>query len=191
MKKTTWLAPLALIAAPMVAHASLLGSSVTSQYYYNGGVWNSSGSPISFVANGSNQEVFNDGARGFNLKITNSQIIYTVINEVPGSVSNWSPSGTSLSGGGLFIANGNLLTITGVGISNVSLDAATTMTGFKAADLTSNLALGEIAIDWANLPAITGQQVIIDVKSVPEPAMIGLLGLGLAGLGFVRRNRRN
>jgi hypothetical protein len=42
---------------------------------------------------------------------------------------------------------------------------------------------------WDN-PAGGGADVLLDsIASVPEPATLGLLGLGLAGLGFMRRRK--
>jgi PEP-CTERM motif len=42
---------------------------------------------------------------------------------------------------------------------------------------------------WDN-PAGGGEDVLLDsIASVPEPATLGLLGLGLAGLGFMRRRK--
>ncbi len=173
------------------AYAGLLGSDVVSQYYAYGGTYTGLGSPTSFVANGTVQEFFCSGCDltqtiGFNLPVTATQSSYVLVGTGP-----WSPSATSLNSGGLFITNGNLLTFTGVTIMGVTLDAASNVPGFTAANVTFNS--GNIAIDWQNL-GNGGEQVILDVTSsgasVPEPGAWITMLAGFAGIGVLRRFKR-
>jgi hypothetical protein len=170
------------------AYAGLLGSDVVSQYYAYGGAYSGYGSPTSFVANGTVQETFCGacGSIGFNLTVTDTQISYVLFGTGP-----WSPSGTSLNSGGLFITNGNLLTFTGVTIMGVTLDGASNVPGFTAANVTFNS--GNIAIDWQNL-GNGGEQVILDVTSsgasVPEPGAWITMLAGFAGIGVLHRYKR-
>jgi hypothetical protein len=122
--------------------------------------------------------------------VTDTQIDYTML-----SVNGyWSTSGTSLNSGGLFIANGNLLTFTGVTITGVTLDAASNVPGFTSANVTFNS--GNVAVDWAGLTGIPqGSQVILDVtstggSSVPEPAAWITMLAGFAAIA-VRRFRNS
>jgi hypothetical protein len=124
------------------------------------------------------------------LTVTDTQIDYTML-----SVNGyWSTSGTSLNSGGLFIANGNLLTFTGVTITGVTLDAASNVPGFTSANVTFNS--GNVAVDWAGLTGIPqGSQVILDVtstggSSVPEPAAWITMLAGFAAIA-VRRFRNS
>jgi hypothetical protein len=172
------------------AYAGLLGSSVVSQYYAYGSTYNGVGSPASFVANGTVQETFCSSTcgEGFTLAVTDTQIDYTMLSPD----GYWSTSATSLNSGGLFIANGNLLSFTGVTITGVTLDAASNVPGFTSANITFNS--GNIAIDWAGFTGIPqGSQVILDVtttgSSVPEPAAWITMLAGFAAIAALRLKR--
>jgi hypothetical protein len=171
------------------AYAGMIGSTVTSQYYVVGGVYNTPESPTTFVANGTIQETFcasGCSTLRFNLTVTNNQIIYALT-----GVGPWSPSVTSLNSGGLFITNGNLLTFSGVTITGVTLDASSTVPGFTSSHITFNAS--NIAVDWQNL-GTGGQQVVLDVTSSgnassPEPAEWITVLTGVAAIGLWRRFR--
>jgi hypothetical protein len=170
----------------------MIGSSVTSQYYDAGTTYNSFGSPTTFVANGTVQETFCGSGcpEGFNLTITNNQIDYVLF----GSGGFWSPSGPSLNSGGLFIANGNLLTFSGISISGVTLNGSSDIPGFTASHVTFNA--NNVAIDWAGLTGIApGDEVVLDVTSssssaTPEPAAWINMLIGFTGIGLLQRFRR-
>lgn len=178
----------AAAAASFAAHAGLVGSNVTSQYYSYGGIYNGYGSPASFIADGSSQQSFCAAClQGFSLAVTDTQVIYTLLGD-----SAWSGSSTSLNSGGLLIDNGNLLSFLGVTIDSVSLDAASNLAGFGAGNVTFNS--GAIAISWQSLgTGGRGQQVILNVNSsggnVPEPGTYALASLALLGLAAARRRK--
>jgi hypothetical protein len=165
------------------AYAGLIGSEVTSQYYDYGGPYNAQGSPVSFTANGTVQQTFCSACQeGFNLTVTDNVIEYVLF----GSGGDWSTSIPSLDSGGLYIANGNLLTFSGVTITGVTLDPSSNVPGFTAANVTFNA--NNVAIDWAGLSGIApGDQVFLDVTTgpatAPEPAtwMTMLAALTVAG----------
>ena len=178
----------AAAAASFVAHAGLIGSSVTSQYYAYGGAYTGLGSPASFVADGTSQQAFCAAcAQGFLLSVTDTQVIYEFSNNAA-----WSGSSASLNSGGLYIDNGNLLSFLGVTIDSVTLDAASTVTGFALSNVTFNS--GAIAVSWQNLGASgQGQKVILNIGSsggsVPEPGTFALAGLALMGLAAARHRK--
>ena len=170
------------------AHAGLLGHSVTSQYYAYGSAYSGYGSPTTFVANGTVQSSFCTSGcpEGFNLTVTDNQIEYDFVN-----TSYWSSSGPSYTSGGLFIANGNLLTIAGVNITGVTLDASSTMPSFTSSNVTFNS--GAVAADWAGISGITaGDKVVLDVTTaaVPEPETYALMMMGLGFIGLVAKRKR-
>ena len=87
--------------------------------------------------------------------------------------------------------NGVVLTSpSALGLSGGTV-AQTTMSGFDNSriQVTGN----QILLNWQGLSYTTGTfiDVVFASVSVPEPASLGLLGLGLAGLGVWRRARRN
>lgn len=86
--------------------------------------------------------------------------------------------------------NGVILTGTSpLGLSGVSV-ASTTMAGFdnSRVQVTEN----QILLNWQGLSYTDGTtiNVIFSATTVPEPASLALLGLGLAGLASVRRRAR-
>jgi hypothetical protein len=183
-----------LVCCAAHAYAGLIGSSVTSQYYDNGGPYNFLGSPSTFVATGTVQQTFcaNVCQEGFTLTVGDNQIDYVLF----GSGGFWSASVPSLNSGGLFIANGNLLTFSGTSISNVTLDGSTDVPGFTAANVTFNA--NNIAINWAGITGIAPEdKIVLDVTTsspllTPEPAawISFLIGFGALGLWhqFLRRS---
>ena len=171
------------------ASAGLLGSNVTSQYYAYGGPYDGAGSPASFVADGTVQQTFcaTGCIEGFALTVSNDQITYEQLDDN----GYWSPSGVSYSSGGITISNGNLLTFLGATITGVTLDAATDMPGFTAANFGFNS--GAVGVDWAGLTGISaGDVVVLDVttSSVPEPATWAMMLVGFGGLGAAMRVAR-
>ncbi len=90
--------------------------------------------------------------------------------------------------GGLFIANGILLTLSGGGISSVTIDPLTNMAGFDPSKITNNG--NQIAVEWTNLSFNQNTLVVLDLNKtpVPEPGTMMLLSCGLVGLvGMGRR----
>ena len=193
MRRVKLLRPVFVLLALCCAghvYAGLIGTNVTSQYYAYGGPYSGFGSPATFVANGTVQQTFcgsGCGPLGFNLIITDSQIEYDLVGS-----DTWSPSAISLNGDGLYIANGNLLTFSGVTILGVTLDGSSDLAGFTAANVTFNA--NNVAIDWAGLTATDGERVVLDVTSnattVPEPAAWINMLLAVAAACLWRRFRR-
>ncbi len=177
------LAALISVALPFAsAHAGLMGSTATSQYYAYGSTYNGSGSPTTFtVDGGAHAQFFNY----FNITVTNNQIIF----DYNGASTSWSDSAVSLNSAGLFIENGNLLSFSGAdAINTVTLDPATNLVGFGAGNLSFNS--NQIAVNWVNLAFNPNSQVVLNVNTtgeVPVPATFALIGLG--ALGLLRRSR--
>jgi hypothetical protein len=76
----------------------------------------------------------------------------------------------------------------GVIINIVKFDQVTPFTGFTAG--TNELILSVRNLDGNDRGGF-GFRMDIDATAVPEPSIIALFGLGLAGLGFARRKTRS
>jgi hypothetical protein len=113
---------------------------------------------------------FIDVADGITVVIGASTI--TVINDSPLAFAN-----------GAF--NGPDLVFSGVDILNAAIDP------ISAADFQGALSYtpDSIAINFANFLPLAGHALVIDVTAVPEPGSLLLLGLPIAGLAWVRRDR--
>lgn len=183
------IAMMGLLAATAPASAGMIGGEVTSQYYAYG---KKSGAASVFTADGrAHARTFNT----FDVTVTATQIIYDFRTTI--ASGTWSTSVPSLNLDGLWIRSGNLLSFDGAPtITGVTIDAATTMTGLTAANLTFNDSA--IAIDWMGRSYNAGTRVVLNVElasaapptAVGEPpalAMAGLAALGLAGTAARRR----
>ena len=84
------------------------------------------------------------------------------------------------------VFNGYLIDLEGGSFTGVSL-VSSTMTGFVAGDIA--LVSGEIQVNLQSLPIISGQDIVLGVKTttVPEPTTLGLAGLGCLAMLIRRR----
>ena len=165
------------------AHAGLLGSTVNTQYYAYGSLYNGGGSPDSFIANGTVQNQF---FNFYALTVTDTTVKYDFLSD-----TTWSPSDVSLNSDGLFITNGNLLSFTGApAITSVTFNSfSSVVPGFSLANVTFNS--DKIAVDWQNVTFHQGDKVILDVNlaPVPEPETYAMLLAGLGFIGLIRRKK--
>jgi hypothetical protein len=168
-----------LLAASLSAHAGLIGSTVSTQYYFNGGAYTGA---VSFTADGANHT--NSLGGYFGVQVTDTQVIYDYT-----SAATWN-TGNAWSSGSLYIENGNLLDFLGApNITSVTLDAASNMVGFDASRITFDT--NSIAVNWAGLSFNSDTRVVLNVAAgtLPEPASYALVIAALAGVGLARRRK--
>jgi hypothetical protein len=184
--------------SPTIARADLLGSDVTAVLFYpnettfcNVGPADCSPVPIGPipVTSGVPPE-FPAGTLVFDgsLAVSGSQIIWTAT--LPEIYA------TGTASGKVTAFNGFALQFTGApAITDVTLDPDSTIlpvpfpTGFPAAS-SSGISFNaeNVMFNVAGDSVSASQQLILDVQTVPEPASVVLLGIGLVGgVVFLRR----
>jgi len=152
----------------MQAVSGLLGSTVTSQYFFDGGPLMTDGSPSVFVADGARHALFHDiyGRELFEITVTDTQITYDFIES-----TWWLQSQVSLDEAGMFIRNGNLLSFEGAApIVTLSVNDATNMFGFSFGNVTFNDS--QVAVNWPGLAFHGGTLVVLDLIFTQPPTFI-------------------
>lgn len=175
---TAALTTASLLTASLPVHAGLLGSTVSTQYYFSGGAY---GGASSFTADGANHP---NSFGYFDIQVTDTQVIYDYT-----GAATWSPS-QGWSNGSLYIENGNLLNFLGApNITSVTLDDSSNLGGFDASHVTFDN--DSVAVNWAGLSFNGNTRVVLNVTAgtVPEPGSYALVAVALAGLGLAMRRR--
>ena len=162
------------------AHAGLLGNTLTASYRYpdsaesyNQAIW----TPPSFTVGPGEETIASiEDVTQIHVDFTGSALVMTLHTVL--SAPTWN---AVVFSGPVFVADGWL------GIRSVSIDPSTTMGGFDVSRVW--LTDTELGINWAGLSYVDGTSVSINFDA-PEPASLGLLGIGLAGIAIARRRAR-
>ena len=177
------IAALLFITSISVANAGFIGNSLDADYRYTNG-------PTDYLEHWGHKSV-KDGKEWpdnpfsiFSIDADDSSITI--------SGSSWNTSGPSSFTGSF---NGWIFTDVSESIDDitgVTIDSTTSLTGFDS----SNISFTQNSISL-NFAGITYSDLFVKVNvdfgstrsAVPEPSIIALFGLGLAGLGLAHRRR--
>ncbi len=165
------------LAAP--ADAGLIGTTVNWQYYFAGSPYNRSGSPGSFVADGTVGGTFGPY---FDIIVDDTSVTFDYVN----ASGTWSQSQLSLPP---TIYNGIALDFLGLALTGFTINGATNMAGFDESRF--SVSGSQLQVDWAGLSFDSSTIVKFDLAGdpVPEPATLFLLGSGLVALRLRRRRQ--
>lgn len=166
------LAAFAMAAFAHTANAGVINDTVHAQYVFPeiGSIYADMGTGV--VGAGG---VTFGGFELFNLTVTDNQVQVDFL-----ASATWNDEPF----------NGFMLTDLTKALPAVTLDAATTMSGFGASNFYLNS--GVLYVNWHGLSFDPSVHVVLDIGAadVPEPVTISLLGLGLLGLGASQRRRK-
>ena len=180
MRNFGFVAAILLVLSALPANAGLIGQPVTVDYIYpdqstvlqalgSGTVTGGGFTVPSFTAN--------------TFTVTDTQI---TLQNISGSESDFTSA--AFNGYELIETGGSPVTITGV-----TVDGATNVSGFDASRVSFDAA--HVFLNMHDLTTQTQQKVVLDLHfgsttGVPEPVSAGMVGLGLAAAGLVRRLKR-
>lgn len=167
------------------AKAQFLGSTLSWQYYFNGGPF---GGSTTFVDNGGSGGNFSGY---FDIIADNTSVTFDYSGYTGGSTS-WSNSGLSLSP---TIFNGIAVNVvSGPAITSLTIDPSTNLAGFNSSliSFTGN----QIQVDWQGLAFNASTRVKLNLtgsrsNATPEPGSVALFaGSLVTGAGLLLKRRR-